>query len=365
MRRLWSTALLAVALPALGIASRYPGATFLMIFPDARTTALGGCGIALDGLDANAYYNSACLATGPRAAATWTHLPSSVGYNSNASYDFAGVAYRLGERLGFAANVIYAQAGETKVTNDSGRYIGKYRTFDLAPSLSAAYAVSPRLSVGATAKLVYSQLMPEWAWRYGYYFDPIPLGNAATVGLGAGVLYRPLNSLSLGVAIDNLGPDIRYDKYYVDPLPALFRVGFALSPPIPGPVEIALVGDVWRDLVTPIDYWGGGDSALMFWENMRDGLGLELRVTKLASLRLGYFEDIQDQTGGILVAEGYGTRRISLLRYLVEHHTKPRDVGWCWGVGVEFHGVKLDVGVDESIFNYATRDVRFQLSARL
>jgi len=127
----------------------------------------------------------------------------------------------------------------------------------------------------------------------------------------------------------------------------------------------SLVGDVWRDLVTPIDYWGGEESALMFWENMRDGLGLELRVAKMAGLRLGYFEDIQDQAGGILVGEGHGRRRISLLRYMVEHHTTPQDVGWCWGVGLEFHGVKLDVGVDESIFDYATRNVRFQLSARL
>jgi hypothetical protein len=117
--------------------------------------------------------------------------------------------------------------------------------------------------------------------------------------------------------------------------------------------------------LSPIEYWGGEENALIFWENIRNGLGLELRVAKTASLRLGYFEDIQDQTGGILVGEGYGRRRISLLRYLLERHTRPLDVGWCWGVGLEYRGVKLDVGVDESIYDFATRNVRFQLSARL
>lgn len=365
MRRLWSAALLAVALPALGIASRYPGATFLMIFPDARTTALGGCGVALDGLDANAYYNPACLVIGPRAAATWMHLPGSVGYYSNASYDFAGIAYRHGERLGFAANFTYAQTGEVDVMDYRGNLVGTYRPFDIAPSISAAYRFLPCLSAGVTAKAIYRFLYPDWAARMS---PEMPIDGGAedlTFACDGGVQYRPYSSLQLGLALANIGPDLVYTSSgETDPLPAMLRFGFALRPRIPGPVEVALVGDVWRDLVTPTGHWGGEESALMFWENMRDGLGLELRVAKMATVRLGYFEDIQNQTGGILVGEGYGTRRISLLRYLVEHHTKPRDVGWCWGVGLEYRWLRLDVGVDESIFNYATRDVRFQLSAR-
>jgi hypothetical protein len=366
MRRLWFVALLVVALSSVGAAQEYPEAVFLMIFPDARTTALGGCGVALNDFDANTYYNPACLATGSRAAATWTHLPGSVGYSSNASYDFAGVACRLGERLGFAANNIYAQTGEVDVVDYRGNLVGTYRPFDLATSISAAYHFLPCLSAGVTAKAIYRFLYPDWAARMS---PEMPIDGGAeglTFACDGGVQYRPSSSLQLGLVLANIGPDLVYTSSgETDPLPAILRFGFALRPRIPGPVEVALVGDIWRDLVTPIEYWGGEESALMFWENMRDGLGFELRVAKLASLRLGYFEDIQDQTGGILVGEGYGTRRISLLRYLVEHHTKPQDVGWCWGVGLEYRGLKFDVGVDESIYDFATRNVRFQLSARL
>ena len=364
MRRLWLAALLAVVMSSVGAAQEYPEAVFLMIFPDARTTALGGCGVALNDLDANPYYNPASLVTGPRSAATWTHLPGLIAWGSGASYDYAGVAYRHGERLGFAVNVAYTQTGEVKfVDGNSGDFVGRYRPFDIAPSVSAAYRVLPSLSAGVTAKAVYSFWYPDWVRKYA--FDPMPGGHAFTVAFDGGIQCRLWSPLTLGAAIENVGPRLRYDSTESDPLPAILRGGFALKPRIPGPVEVALVGDVWRDLVSPIEYWGGEENALIFWENMRDGLGLELRVAKMASVRLGYFEDIQDQTGGILVGEGYGTRRISLLRYLVEHHTKPQDVGWCWGVGLEYRGVKLDVGVDENIYGYATRDVRFQLSARL
>ena len=364
MTRLRLAALMAIVLPMLSIGAEYPGAGFLMVFPDARTTALGGCGVALTDLDANAYYNPASLVTGPRAAATWTHVNNQIGYDPGMTYDNVGVAYRHRERLGLAVNVAYSQSGTDRIWNEHGDVVGSYRPFDVAPSFSAAYGILPCLSAGVTAKAIYSFLYPDLVRKYNPFPEPLPRGHALTVGFDGGVQYRVWSPLTLGASIENVGPRLRYDSTKSDRLPTLVRLGFALKPRIPGPVEVALVGDVWRDLVTPIDYWGGGDSALMFWENMRDGLGLELRVAKLASVRLGYFEDIQDQTGGILVGEGHGRRRISLLRYLVEHHTTPQDVGWCWGVGLEFHGVKLDVGVDENIFNYATHDVRFQLSAR-
>ena len=51
--------LLALTMPCR---AESPGATFLMIFPDARSTALGGCGAASRDLAANTYYTPAALA---------------------------------------------------------------------------------------------------------------------------------------------------------------------------------------------------------------------------------------------------------------------------------------------------------------
>jgi hypothetical protein len=363
MRRLGLSMLVAVAAMSVRVEAAGPGAVFLMISPDARTTALGGCGTALTDLDANTYYNPAGLAFGPRAAATWTHASWLPGLSPDMSYDHLGGAYRLDDRLSFAANIIYLQTGETDVVNEHGTYFGRYRTWDASPSISGAYRILPYLSAGMTLKGIYSYLVPDWVW------DSMPElgidgdGDAFTMAFDCGVQYRPARLFSVGLAVSNFGPGLRYPgNDEADPLPAILRGGFALTPRLPGPVEVRLVGDVWRDLVTVMPHT---DSLVDFWEQMEDGIGLELRFARLASVRLGYFEDIQGQRGGIVIEDSPGeTHRVSLLRHLIEPPTG-EAVGWgfCWGVGVEYSGLKFDVGVDENTYVFATRNVRFQLSA--
>jgi len=362
MRRLLFAVLLVAALPASCVLARYPGAVFLMIFPDARTAALGGCGTALSDLDANTYYNPAGIAFGPRFAATWTHVNWLPGLYPDMACEHAGVAYRIGERLGLAANAIYLTTGVTDVINERGDFLGRYRTWDLAPSITAAYRILPNLSAGVTAKGIYPFLVPDWVWDSMPELGIETGGQGLTFAVDGGVQYRPLDLLSLGLALDNLGPSIRYfDSGPSDPLPTILRFGFALKPGLPGPVEVALVGDIWRELVSEMPHTG---NLVSLWEQLESGLGLELRFAKLASVRLGYFEDIMGQRGGILVKNSHGgTRRTSLLRRLLEPPAG-EAVGWglCWGVGVEFSGIKFDVGVDEDIYDFPTRNVRFQLS---
>jgi hypothetical protein len=354
---------LAIALLSAGAEAAHPGAVFLMIFPDARTTALGGCGTALTDLDANTYYNPASIAFGPRVAATWTHVNWLPGLYPGMSYEHVGAAYRLDERLSLATNVIYLTTGETDVVNEHGELLGRYSTWDFAGGVSGAYRILPYLSAGMTLKGIYSLLVPDWVWDSMPELGIDAGGHASSFAVDGGVQYMPLDFLSIGLACNNVGPDIRYTRSgESDPLPAILRFGFALRPRIPGPVEVALVGDIWRDLVTTMPRT---PDFVYSWEQMEDGIGLELRYAKLVSLRLGYFEDVQGQRGGILVENDGATRRVSLLRQLVRP-SAGEAVGWgfCWGVGVEFSGLKFDVGVDEDIYDFPTRNVRFQLSAR-
>jgi hypothetical protein len=338
----------------------------MMIFPDARTAALGGCGTALTDLDATTYYNPASIAFGPRAAATWTHVNWLPGLYPGMSYEHAGVACRLDEYHSLAANAIYLQTGETDVVDEHGNFLGRYRTWDLSSGISGAYRIFPCLSAGMSVKVIHSYLVPGWVWEVIPELGIENGGQATSFAMDGGVLYRPFDFLSAGLSLNNLGPRLDYsrqDTFPGDRLPTILRGGFALNPRIQGPVEITLVGDVWRDLVTMMPHT---DNLVDFWEQMEDGIGLELRFVRLASVRLGYFEDIVGQRGGIVVKDAMGfTRHVSLLRQIV----RPRPgeaVGWgfCWGVGVEYSGLKFDVGVDENIYDFPTRNVRFQLSGR-
>jgi hypothetical protein len=296
------------------------GAWFLTYAPDARTVALGSAGVALDDLDANTYYNPANTAFGPATAATWSHvcwLPSLLG---DASIDHAGIAYRPDRRLGLAANVQYMQLGEFEATNERGEVIGTYRWYDLAPSISAAYRIQPALAAGLAVKGIYSYIGPKSSWPGARVHD------AFTFAFDAGVQYRPQDALTMGFAVANLGPNIRYDSTDGDFLPRVARVGFAVRPPIPGPVSATVTGELSRDLFPPAEW-----RDLYHW-----GTGLELGFARLAVVRLGYL-----------------------------HYGRDSRKGFTWGVGLEQRGIRLDVGVDSDVYQLTTRNVRFQLSARL
>jgi hypothetical protein len=301
------------------------GAWFLTYVPDARTVALGSAGVALNDLDANTYYNPASVVSGPPFAATWTHTGFRPWLVPGMSRDHAGFAGRLSDRLGLAASVLYSQYGQTEVIDGHGHYLGAFRTWDFSPSVSAAYGITSSMSAGLTAKGIYSSSVPDWV------LDSMPElgidlgGQAFTAAVDAGVQYRPLNALTLGFAVANLGPNLCYDTSAEYILPRIARIGFAARPPIPGPVSALLTSEVSRDLYPKV--------ARFAWHA---GAGLELGFSRLAFFRLGYFYDDRVWRG------------------------------WTWGAGLQHRGVKLDVGVDSGFWGEpSTRDVEFQLSGRI
>jgi hypothetical protein len=309
--------LFSLSLAAVSVLAQFepqgPSATFLTIIPDARTAALGAAGVALDSLDANTYYNPANITSGPPMAATWTH---DHWLGGDMSIDHAGVAYRPNGRLGFVANVQYFQISFAS-TDERGRFIGTTRWYDVAPSVSAAYRLHPAISAGLTVKAIYQRI----AWSGGRVLDFL------TSACDAGVQYRPLDALTLGLAVANLGPIIGYHTaagYY---LPRRARLGFAVRPPIPGPVSATVTGELSRDLFPAVE---GRD--LYHW-----GAGMELKFAQLAFVRLGYL-----------------------------HYDRDGRRGFTWGVGIERRGVRLDVGVDSDFYQEpVTKNVRFQFSWHL
>jgi hypothetical protein len=213
------------------------------------------------------------------------------------------------------------------VFDPAGNFLREYRSFGLAPGLSAAYRFLPDLSAGATVKAVYSLLYPRWYWQRYWREHGMPYnGDAFTLAFDAGVLYQPMSALSLGLAVANLGPNIRYDTTAGHDLPRRARLGIAVNPPIPGPVGVTVLGDVGRDLYPAQDYEG----------RFHESAGLELSFARLAFVRLGYFH------GGTWPGHGF-----------------------TWGVGLEYQGIKVDVGGDDGVYENTDRNVRFQLSARL
>jgi len=317
---------LIAAAPVASVWASGMGAWFLTVVPDARTSALGGAGVALDDLDANTYYNPANVAFGPSLAATWTHANWSHRVFYGMSIDHAGLAGRVNDRLGFAANLTYMQYGATDVVDEHGNDLGTYRSYDLASGISAAYRILPTLTAGMTVKGIYSLITPAWIWEVMPELGIEGGGDAFTVAGDAGVQYRPQDELTMGFAVANLGPNLRYDSSDGDFLPRVARIGFAVRPPVPDPVSATVTGELSRDLFPPAEW-----RDLYHW-----GAGLELEFAKIAFVRLGYL-----------------------------HYDRDGWRGWTWGMGLQDRSVRLDVGVDSGIYqSTGTRNVRFQLSGR-
>lgn len=351
----------------VNVQAKQPGAAFLWVFPDAQTTALGGCGTASSDLGPNCYYNPSCLGFGPKTDVTWSHADWLPGLYPDMSYDYFAAAYRINPLLNASLNMTYLQTGLTEVFNVWGEFLGRYRPWDLALSAAVGYQLLPSIAAGAGVKYVHSFFVPEWMWREFPEYHGIDYGGTGrAVALDFGVQYRPLSLLGLGLALDNIGTPIRYTDTIADPLPAILRFGWEVKPELPLPVEVRLVSDVWRDLVSEFRV-GDTQPLLSLAEQLEVGAGLELRFLEVASVRLGYFEDIRGQRGGVLAepgAHGWNTRRISLLRLLFDdtYDWHALDWGFCWGVGVEYKEFCADVAVDEAIYDFPTRNVRLQFS---
>jgi hypothetical protein len=212
-------------------------------------------------------------------------------------------------------------------------------------------------------KPTYSVFVPRWLMRLTGFNDR---AEGGCVGFDAGVQYDLSRAVSLGFSLQNVGPDLAYSPVYgTQAQPLLIRAGLDWHPRTGGPVDVALVSDVSKDLVSSTESVHG-DEFLSTWEAAAKGIGLELRFFRLANVRLGYVEDLPHH-GGIIMRVGdnspYST---SLLRYLVGHPVgKPVGFGMCWGVGVEYHGMAVDIGADNDDWGKSTwPSLRLQLSYR-
>ncbi|MCS7297306.1 MAG: PorV/PorQ family protein [Bacteroidia bacterium] len=173
------------------------GATQLLINPYARSSGMGGLNIANTYGIESVIINPAGIALTRRTEFVFSHTRWLVG--SDISINVAGFAqgFRNGGTLGIAVMAFdLGQFERTTIDNPEGG-IGYFSPTFLNISLSYAKVFADdRIFVGATAKLIH---------------ESIPDAAANGVAFDAGVQYRDKKgNLKLGVALRNVGPQMRY-----------------------------------------------------------------------------------------------------------------------------------------------------------
>lgn len=351
--------------------SQNPGAVFLMIWPAARPTAMAGAFTALaDDASAN-YYNEAGLAFLSGGRVSLQHANWLPGLYPGMYYEYAAGSYEIIGRGTVGADVIYLTTGETEVINEHGEYLGKYTTFDVSPSVSYGFPILPELGVGFGAKFIYSFLVPEWVWRVMPELGITHGGIGMTWAVDAGLLYNPWRFLKVGLSVANVGPDISYtDTGESDPLPRMLRIGLAYFPVRTENLHVAIVPEINKILVgmfyDPEGTKSSGQLLAAEWRDAWKSIGVEAgyRFDQLAlAARLGYFEDLTGQRGGVVLKKDDVTNHYGITDVLTRRGLGSfTSIGLCFGGGVEYGRFGLDVSVDQFIYDFPTSNYKFSFS---
>ena len=206
-----SLALLLGAGPALAAGSA--GAdpfNFLFLDANARAVSMGGAYTAL-ATDANALlYNPAGLARIGRNEATFMHN----SYVAGIFQEYGAYA----SPLGWGVNFNYLNSGNvanTTISNPDGTGLGSTGLTDMAFGAGYGHKIGGSLSLGAEMK---------------YIRESIAEISGSGVALDFGAMYAlpPVQGLTLGAAIQNVGPTVKYQSAKEN-LPLNIRGGAAYS----------------------------------------------------------------------------------------------------------------------------------------
>jgi hypothetical protein len=361
--------ILTLTLFNLFYASEYPGAVFLMIWPGARPTGLAGSFAAISDDASAAYYNVGGLAFLNSTYATIMHANWLPGLYPGMFYEYLGFSRSIKNQGTAGFNIIYLTTGKTEVYDETGAFLGEYTTFDIAISGNYGFKLTPKVGVGVSAKFIYSYLVPDWVWAAMPQLGIDAGGTGLAWALDGGVLYKPLNNLTVGASLSNIGPNISYTSTgESDPLPRMLRLGLKYTPVDNQNVKLNITPEVTKVLVGMF-YDESGEKT--FWQKLNyelweswKSIGIEAWFYDLICARVGYFEDVTGQRGGILVNRDGRDEHITLTDFLFtkNHGRFANKIGLTFGIGVQFKGFQFDVSNDQMIYDFSTQNYKFSLT---
>jgi len=373
--RVVAVAILLISLGASARGSQNPGCVFLMIWPSARSTSMGGVMTAIADESDAAYWNPGGLGFQRSLGGTLTLANWLPGLYKGMYYAYLSTGFTpswtpwQGASVNGGINITYLSTGEMDVVNERGDFLGRYTAWDGAFGVHGGVKLSDQWGVGINLKLVHSFLVPEWVWKVMPELGIESGGTGTTAASDIGILYRPIEPVSLGLCFGNIGPGISYTSSgESDPLPAMLRLGasYTLFDSKNSKVRLALELD--KILVGMFyDTTGTKSSGRMLQEEMRDawkGIAVEGTYLKFVSLRFGYFEDLTGQRGGVVIEKEGQTYHYGLGDILARRNLgRVKSVGYCEGLGIGYKDyIRLEFSDDHLIYDFPTTNFKIALT---
>jgi len=267
------------------------GSQFLGIGVGARSMGMGGTSVSLSDDSSALYWNPAGLtqATGHRF--TVSHIE----WLSSSSYQSAGYAMPFGE-TGALGLAIEQGSVEWDNTGD-----GMFDAGDFSGVLGYGRRLRPNLGVGGSLRFVSSSLGDD---------------SASTYAVDLGAVYRLSDGVTLGAAVRNVGPELKF-RNEGDPLPTTLAVGGSY---------------IWNDLTFALDVEKQNDL------DATTRVGVEYSPVRHVALRGGYVSGDETALGNL--TGGLGVRWDE--SWALDYAYRPSELGGT-------HQVSLSAGFGDAV----------------
>ena len=202
---------------------------FLLIAPDARSSALGDGGVASSPDVHSQHWNVARYSlTDDRAGFAFTYAPWLTNLLPDISHFYTSGFYRLGELQALSGSVRYFTTGTILFAGLAGGPNTLFQPREYAFDAGYSRQFSDHLSGGIALRYIYSRLSPSVALSTGDFSHP-----GTTIAGDLGLYYQKELSLvgktgewALGMLISNMGPTVQYAQGIDShPLPTNLRLG--------------------------------------------------------------------------------------------------------------------------------------------
>jgi len=261
------------------------GAQSLLIAPGARADGMGRAYVAVAN-DANAvWWNPGGLAftTGHDISTMYTKLVPDLA--DDVFYSYTSYAQHVEGWGGIGFSLGYLSYGKSTATDPDGNDLGTFSSYELAPTIAYGTELMKDMGFGVALKLVRVDLAPSSVTQ------DQQAGRGTTFAADIGALYKiPRYKSSIGLAIQNLGPNISYiDVDQSDPLGRNVKAGVAVTPFETELYRVTVAADVNKSLLSHGAWIENG--------------GAEFEFNRLLALRAGYIYDprgtVKDLTYGL------------------------------------------------------------------
>jgi hypothetical protein len=307
-----------LAIPSLSFAVSEAGLVFLLMEPGSRSGGLGQAYVAQVDDAFAGYWNTGAMAFNRSTQFALMHTNWLGDIFDDIYYEYFGFnTYVEGTgNIGFM--VQFLTYGEQDAYDEDANFIKRFSSWEVAPAVTYGYQLNNNLGLGGAFKFIHSDLAPEgtgnteqnlkgqgstFAFDFGFNYRNIPV-------LPATIL--PESKLSLGLNIQNLGPNIVYiNEEQSDPIPLNWRLGFSWQVTSNPYYKFTLNGDLNKLLANRDHHWyerllldWTDESLDEEWNDVIWGGGGEFTYLNLLSLRLGYLYDREGSIEGVSYGAG-------------------------------------------------------------